>query len=107
MSWLPVVLTRKPTGCLPAGFLCIGGIAKQKLPLIDFMNHRLEMLGIAFDGQDDGAFLNPIGGSGDRWNNLAAVGEAEAHGEGAVGAKLDRFALETDLGGRFGGAVND
>src|SRR5437868_6593812 len=71
------------------------------------MNHGLEMLGVAFDGQYDGAFFDAVGGGGDSGDDLAAIGEAEAHRKSSVGAELDRLALESDLGVGFGGAVDD
>src|SRR5262245_35324562 len=71
------------------------------------MNHRFEVLGVAFDGQDNGAFFDAVSAGCGRGNNLPAVGQAEPHGEGAVGAELDRLALESDLRGRFGSAVDN
>src|SRR5438132_13414666 len=75
--------------------------------LIHLMNHRLERLGIAFDGEDDGAFLDAVGGGGGGRDDLPAVGQAEAHGEGAVRAELDRLALERDFRARRGSAIDD
>ena len=56
------------------------------------------MLGVAFDRQDDGAFLDAVGGCGHGRNDLPIVGQAEAHREGAIGPQFDRFALQRDLG---------
>src|SRR5262249_56905762 len=71
------------------------------------VDHGFELLGVALDGEDNGALLDAVGGLGDGGDDLPAVGQAEAHGKGAVGAQLDRLALERDAGAGFGGAVDD
>ena len=49
----------------------------------------------------------PSARGGDGGDDLPAVGQAEAHREGAVGPQLDRLALQRDAGVRLGGAVDD
>ena len=49
----------------------------------------------------------PSGDGGDGGDDLPAVRQAEAHGEGAVGPQLDRLALQGDAGVGFRGAVDD
>src|SRR5262249_20087887 len=59
------------------------------LLLVRLVEHGLELLGVALDGQDDGALLDSVGRGGDGRDDLPAVGQLEAHGEGAVGAEAD------------------
>src|ERR1051326_3755403 len=71
------------------------------------VEQRLQVLGVALDCQDDGPFLNAVGGVGNGGDDLPAVGQAEAQGEGAVGPELDRHALERDMGIRFCRAIDN
>src|SRR5579884_3209925 len=58
--------------------------ARQFL-LVSVVDQRLERFGVALDGQDDGAFLDAVGRDGHGGQDLAAVRQAEAQREGAVG----------------------
>src|SRR5262245_66648558 len=51
----------------------VGGSRYSSRLLIHLVNHRFQMFGIALDGEHDGALFNAVGGSGNRWNDLAAV----------------------------------
>src|SRR5262245_42005311 len=57
--------------------------------LIVLVDHRLKLLGIALDGQDDGSFLDAVGGGGHGRDDLPAIGQAKAHGKGAIRPELD------------------
>src|SRR5262249_2601216 len=74
-------------------------LAKRKRPLkrgrscesrispglfVGVVDHRLEFLGIALDGEHNGAFLDAIRGGRNSGNDLPAIWEAIAHREGAV-----------------------
>src|SRR6266545_7215547 len=71
------------------------------------VDHGFKLLGVALDGEDNGALLDTVGGSGDRGDDLPAVRQAKTHREGAVRTQLDRLALQGDASARFGGAVDD
>src|SRR4051812_9921263 len=86
-------------------FLVIGHWSLVIFLLTAVADHRLQVLGVALDGQHDGALLDAIGRDGDGRYDLPAVGETETHGERAVAAQFDRLALEHDAGGRLGAAV--
>ena len=75
--------------------------------LVAVVDHRLELLGVPLDGQDDRPLLDAVGAGGDGGDDLPGVGQAEADGEGAVGPELDGLALERDLGVGLGRAVDD
>src|SRR5208282_1389565 len=75
--------------------------------LVVIVDHRLEFLGVAFDGQHDCPFLGAIATRRDRGDNLPGIGQAETNRERSVGAEMNRFALQGHMGIRFGGAVND
>jgi len=77
------------------------------LKLVTVVNHRFEFFGVAFDGEDDGSFLDAIVAGGDGGDDLSRIREGEPDGEGAVGTKLNVLALKGDLGVGFGRAVDD
>src|SRR5262249_45023042 len=66
-----------------------------------------ELLGVALDGEDDGADLDAVGRGGDGGGDLPAVGQLGAHGEGAVGPQVHRLLLQRHAGGRLGGGGED
>ncbi len=81
--------------------------ARAKRSIHVVLDHRFEVLGIAFDGQDDGSFLDAVGRGGDGGDDLPALRQSEAQGKGAVGAQVDRLALDGDPGVGVGGSKDD
>src|SRR5438874_13425471 len=75
--------------------------------LVDVVDHRLEVLGVALDRQHDRPLLDAVGARRDRRDDLPPVRQAEAHREGAVRPQFHRLALQRHAGVRLGGAVDN
>src|SRR5438874_20628 len=63
--------------------------------------YRLHHLGIAVDGQHDRSLLGAVAAVGDYGQHVAAIGQAEADGEAAIGPQANRLAAECDPGIRM------
>src|SRR2546425_11738287 len=75
--------------------------------VIDIVDHRLQLLRVSLDSENDGSLFDAVGRRGHRRDDLPAVGKTETHGKGAVRTQLNRLALKRDPGVRFGGSVDD
>src|SRR5262249_37271900 len=69
--------------------------------------HRLQLLCVAFHGQHDRPLLYAVAAGGNRGNDLARVGQAEADGERAVRTKLNRLPLQGHVSAGLGRSIND
>src|SRR4051812_49069893 len=71
------------------------------------VDHRVEVLGVALHGEDDGALLDAVGAGCHRGDDLPAVRQVERHAEGAVRVQLDRVIVQGQVRGRVGAAEDD
>src|SRR5690348_4182526 len=83
------------------------GLPRRVALLAPVMARRFQLPRVALDSKDDGPLFPTVGRGGHRGDDLTAVGQLEAHREGAIAAERDRLALEGDAGVGLGRAVDD
>ena len=85
----------------------VRAVIEMVLKFVVIVDHRLKFFGVAFDGQHDCPLLDTIPAGRDRRDDLTGIGQAETDGKSAVGAKMNRLALQGHVRVGLGRAIDD